>query len=72
MRESLKGIQDKVMVDVVRVALLRKQIIEALPDKDVALFNEYNELLANTFERMTELNNQQDELLKKVAFRTDN
>ena len=60
------------MVDVVRVGLLRKQIIEALPDKDVALLNEYNELLANTFERMTELNNQQDELLKKVAFRTDN
>ena len=60
------------MVDVVRVGLLRKQIIEALPDKDVALFNEYNELLASTFERMTELNNQQDELLKKVAFRTDN
>lgn len=60
------------MTDIRRVAQLRREILDHLPDAGKTLFHEYNELISSTLEKMNELNNEQDRLLKKVAFRTDN
>lgn len=55
-----------------KIIVLRHEILELLPDKGKALFEEYNMLVASMVEDLTDLNERQQELLKNVANRSKN